>query len=319
MKKTLLFGEPMALLIADEPGPLEKCEHFTRSMSGAEVNVGIGLTRLGHKVEYLTRLGDDPFGHYIYEQLHNQGIGTSMIEYDSVFKTGIQLKELVADGSDPKAAYYRKCSAASHICADDIDKIDLTDVELVHVTGIPPALSQMAIEATVRLMERAKENGIMLTFDPNLRPALWNSVDHMIDVINKLSVSADVVLPGIGECEILLGTRNKEQIAAFYHSHGVKIVVIKDGKNGAFVSGKNGESTTQINVPGYRIEHVVDTVGAGDGFAVGFISGMLEGLPVEACAKRANAIGAIQVQHRGDNEGLPDRVKLEAAMLTMKQ
>ena len=55
MKKTLLFGEPMALLIADEPGPLEKCEHFTRSMSGAEVNVGIGLTRLGHKVEYLTR------------------------------------------------------------------------------------------------------------------------------------------------------------------------------------------------------------------------------------------------------------------------
>ena len=172
MKKTLLFGEPMALLIADEPGPLEKCEHFTRSMSGAEVNVGIGLTRLGHKVEYLTRLGDDPYGHYIYEQLHNQGIGTSMIEYDSVFKTGIQLKELVADGSDPKAPYYRKCSAASHICADDIDKIDLTDVELVHVTGIPPALSQMAIEATVRLMERAKENGIMLTFDPNLRP-LW--------------------------------------------------------------------------------------------------------------------------------------------------
>ena len=55
------------------------------------------------------------------------------------------------------------------------------------MTGPPPALSQMAIEATVRLMERAKENGIMLTFDPNLRPALWNSVDHMIDVINKLS------------------------------------------------------------------------------------------------------------------------------------
>ena len=116
MKKTLLFGEPMALLIADEPGPLEKCEHFTRSMSGAEVNVGIGLTRLGHKVEYLTRLGDDPFGHYIYEQLHNQGIGTSMIEYDSVFKTGIQLKELVADGSDPKAPYYRMLSCITYMC-----------------------------------------------------------------------------------------------------------------------------------------------------------------------------------------------------------
>lgn len=319
MKKTLLFGEPMALLIADEPGPLENCEHFTRSMSGAEVNVGIGLTRLGHKVEYLTKLGDDPFGHYIFKQLDNQGIGTSMIGYDGVFKTGIQLKELVVDGSDPKAPYYRKGSAASHICADDIEGIDLTDVELVHVTGIPPALSQTALEATVRLMERAKESGIRLTFDPNLRPALWKDHDYMIEVINKLSVKADVVLPGIGECEILLGTKNKEQIAAYYHSHGVKTVVIKDGKNGAFVSDKNGENTVQISVPGYHVEHVVDTVGAGDGFAVGFLSGLLEELPVEACAKRANAIGAIQVQHRGDNEGLPDRVQLDAAMLSMKQ
>ena len=318
MKKTLLFGEPMALLIADDPVPLEKCEHFTRSMSGAEVNVGIGLTRLEHEVEYLTRLGDDPFGHYIFDELNRQGIGTGMIKYDSVFRTGIQLKELVVDGSDPRAPYYRKGSAASHVCAEDIDRIDLADVELIHVTGIPPALSQSALEATVRLMERAKENKIPLTFDPNLRPALWESQDYMIRVINKLSHFADVVLPGIGECEILLGTRNKEKIAAYYHSHDIKTVVIKDGKNGAFVSEKTRKGIIQITVPGYHVEHVVDTVGAGDGFAVGFLSGMLEGLSAEACAKRANAIGAIQVQHRGDNEGLPNRQQLEEAMKTMK-
>ena len=64
MAKTILFGEPMALLIADTEGPLEEVEHFTRALSGAEVNVAIGLSRLGHQVEYLTRLGDDPFGHY---------------------------------------------------------------------------------------------------------------------------------------------------------------------------------------------------------------------------------------------------------------
>ena len=79
MGKTILFGEPMALLIADTTGPLEEVEHFTRAMSGAEVNVSIGLSRLGHPVEYLTRLGDDPFGHYIANALKKNEIGTSLL------------------------------------------------------------------------------------------------------------------------------------------------------------------------------------------------------------------------------------------------
>ena len=206
MAKTILFGEPMALLIADTTGPLEEVEHFTRALSGAEVNVSIGLSRLNHQVEYLTRLGDDPFGHYIENQLKKNNIGTSMVTYDSVYRTGIQLKNRVTDGSDPYAPYYRKGSAASHISVKEIDALDLTDVELVHVTGIPPALSESAREATFRLMERAKEEGIFLTFDPNLRPALWENEETMIRVINELAQNTDVVLPGIGECASLAGT-----------------------------------------------------------------------------------------------------------------
>lgn len=138
MGKTILFGEPMALLIADTTGPLEEVEHFTRALSGAEVNVSIGLSRLGHPVEYLTRLGDDPFGHYIENQLKKNEIGTSMVTYDPVYRTGIQLKNRVTDGSDPYAPYYRKGSAASHISKAEIDALDLTDVELIHVTAFPP-------------------------------------------------------------------------------------------------------------------------------------------------------------------------------------
>ena len=73
----------MALLIADTTGPLEEVEHFTRAMSGAEVNVSIGLSRLGHPVEYLTRLGDDPFGHYIANALKKNEIGTSLVDRKS--------------------------------------------------------------------------------------------------------------------------------------------------------------------------------------------------------------------------------------------
>ena len=203
MKKTLLFGEPMALLLADTPGALECVEHFTRRMSGAEVNVAIGLTRLGFPVEYLTRLGDDPFGHYIEQALKDNGIGTNLLTYDTVYRTGIQLKEYVEDGHDPAAPYYRKGSAASHLSAQEIDAMNLEEIGLVHVTGIPPALSKEAREATYRLLERAREVQIPVTFDPNLRPALWENGETMRNVLNDLANYADVVLPGIGECEIL--------------------------------------------------------------------------------------------------------------------
>lgn len=310
MEKTILFGEPMALLIADTTGALEEVEHFTRALSGAEVNVSIGLSRLGHKVEYLTRLGDDPFGHYIEKTLKANDIGTALVTYDAVYRTGIQLKNRVTDGSDPYAPYYRKGSAASHISPAEIDGIDLTDVKLVHVTGIPPALSETARAAAFRLMERAKEQGIFITFDPNLRPALWEDEETMRTVINQLAAQADVILPGIEECRILVGTTDKEAVAEFYQTLGVKNVIIKDGSRGAFV--KEGENS--YLVPGFKVEQVVDTVGAGDGFAVGVISGILEGMSVEESVRRGNAIGAIQVMNISDNEGLPTKEELQVFM-----
>ena len=138
----------------------------------------------------------------------------------------------------------------------------------------------------------------------------------MRKVLNDLANYADVVLPGIGECEILAGTTDKEKAADFYHQKGAALVVIKDGKNGAYVSEKkeNGEITRDM-IPGYPVKKVMDTVGAGDGFAVGVLSGLLKGLPVSECAKRGNAIGSIQVQHRGDNEGLPTEEILQTYML----
>ncbi len=307
MGKTILFGEPMALLIADTPGSLEDVEHFTRALSGAEVNVSIGLSRLGHPVEYLTRLGDDPFGHYIEKKLKENGIGTALVTYDEIYRTGIQLKNRVTDGSDPYAPYYRKGSAASHITPKEIDAIDLSEVSLIHVTGIPPALSQSAREATFRLMERAKETGIFVTFDPNLRPALWEDEETMRTVINKLAAKADVVLPGIGECKILAGTDNVEQASDFYQHLGVKTVIIKNGAKGAYLRNKD----ESCFIEGYPVEKVVDTVGAGDGFAVGVLSGILEGLELNTCIKRGNAIGAIQVMNLSDNEGLPTRDELK--------
>ena len=306
MKKILLIGEPMALLIAEKVGPLEEIENFKRSLSGAEVNVCIGLTRLNHQSIYITRLGEDPFGYYIKNFLDKENISTRFIEFDKVYKTGIQLKSKVLTG-DPVAPYYRKGSAASNLSVSDINAIDFDGVGYVHITGIPPALSASCRQATYRLMERAAEHEALITFDPNMRPALWQSEEEMVKITNDLASKADIVMPGVEEGKVLAGTGEPGEIADFYTEMGVKKVIIKIGPKGAYVR-ENGESYI---VDGFKVDNVVDTVGAGDGFAVGVISAIVEGLPLNEAVKRGNAVGAIQVAHPGDNEGLPTRLQLE--------
>lgn len=309
MAKVLLVGEPMALLIAETVGPLEEVERFTRGLAGAEVNVCIGLTRLGHEAAYVTRLGQDPFGVYIKMILEREGIRTDFITFDETFKTGLMLKGKVLTG-DPPVAYYRKGSAASRMTAKQMDDIDLTRFDWLHMTGILPALSLECRLATRRLMVRAKEAGIRISFDPNLRPSLWESQAVMVEVLNDLAKLSDMVLPGVYEGFTLMGSDEPAQIADFYQRLGVKQVVVKVGQEGAYM--RDGEVSTMIL--GFKVETVVDTVGAGDGFAVGIISGLVEGLSLADAVLRGHAIGSIQVQHASDNEGLPTKEALAVYM-----
>ena len=306
MSEVILFGEPMALFTAEVVGNLDEVDKFSRSLAGAEVNVCTGLTRLEHTVSYVTKLGNDPMGQYVKKFLDREGIGTEFIGFDNTYKTAIMLKSKVTEG-DPTTAYYRKGSAFSHMNVEDINKIDLNGVKLVHVTGISPALSTTCREATYRLIERARENNIYVTFDPNLRPALWESQEIMVEIINDLASKSDMVLPGTSEGLILMGSEDPEKIADFYQKLGVKDVIVKLGGDGAYVR----EGMSSFIQPGFKVETVVDTVGAGDGFAVGIISGKLEGLSIKDSVIRGNAIGSIQVTFVSDNEGLPTRKELK--------
>lgn len=296
----------MAMFVAKTPGRLHEVEEFTRLLAGAEVNVAIGLKRLGHSVSYVTKLGTDPFGTYIEEKLKKEGIATQITKDDQHF-TGYQLKNKVFEG-DPEVFYYRKNSAASCLSEEDVEKVDFEGAKVLHLTGIPPALSQSCRNATYRMIERARENGMLVTFDPNLRPTLWESKSVMIRTINDLAARADMVLPGTGEGKILMGSEEPEEIAAYYRGLGAKAVIVKTGADGAYVETEKQKET----FCGFKVEQVVDTVGAGDGFAVGIISGYLEGLSIEKMIERANAIGSIQVSVESDNEGLPTQEELQA-------
>lgn len=296
----------MVMFVAKTEGELHEVEEFTRMLAGAEVNVAIGLKRLEHSVSYVTKLGLDPFGTYIENKLKAEGLDAQVTK-DSGHFTGYQLKNKVTEG-DPQVFYFRRNSAASCLSEKDIENVELEGAKVLHITGIPPALSLSCRKATYRLIERARENGMLVSFDPNLRPSLWESQEVMIETVNDIASKADLVLPGTGEGLILMGSDKPEEIAAFYRGKGARMVIVKAGAKGAYVDSEEGKRF----YPGYRVKEVVDTVGAGDGFAVGVLSAYLEGLSEEEMADRGNAIGSIQVSVASDNEGLPTREELDA-------
>ena len=309
MSRILTLGEPMALFVAEEEGSLENIEHFSRFVAGAEVNFSIGMVRLGHQVTYITQLGDDPFGKGIEKFLKNSHIDTSYLTYEAQYVTGMQWKEKVKNG-DPQVFSSRRNSAASHMSIETIKALNWDGFDHIHLTGIPPALSAGCRELVYELMTQARAKGVQISYDPNLRFGLWPDKEEMVRVINELACRADIVFPGIDEGTLLTGKESVEEIAAFYHDAGVKTVVIKLGAEGAYTSSEGRCFYTQ----GFPVERVVDTVGAGDGFAVGVVSGILEGLPLEEAVKRGTAIGALAVMSPGDNDGLPDRESLTAFM-----
>ena len=134
----------------------------------------------------------------------------------------------------------------------------------------------------------------------------------MIRTINDLASRADIVLPGTGEGKVLMGSEDPKEIASFYRRLGAKAVIVKAGAEGAYVEMEDQKRS----YPGFKVDKVIDTVGAGDGFAVGVISSYLEGLSTEQMIERANAIGSIQVSVESDNEGLPTREELRTYIET---
>jgi dehydrogluconokinase len=212
--------------------------------------------------------------------------------------TGFQLKARCDDGSDPSVEYFRRGSAASRLSPALIHS-DVLQARHLHATGIPPALSDSCRALSHALLDAMRAAGRSISFDPNLRPSLWPDQSSMVREINALATKADWVLPGLEEGRLLTGQQTPADIAAFYLDQGVELVVIKLGEAGAYLRSAKGEG----QVAAVPVSHVVDTVGAGDAFAVGVLSALLEGRAVAEAVARGNWCGSRAVQSRGDMEG----------------
>ncbi|ACC70436.1 sugar kinase [Paraburkholderia phymatum] len=304
----ITYGEAMAMFVAAETGPLASVGQFTKRVAGADLNVAIGLARLGFKVGWMSRVGADSFGQYVRDTLAQEGIDQACVTTDARYSTGFQLKSKNDDGSDPAVEYFRKGSAASHLSLVDYVDTYVLAARHLHLTGVAPAISRSSRELAFHMAREMRQAGKTISFDPNLRPTLWPSREAMATALNELATFADWVLPGIGEGEILTGYTKADDIAQFYLDRGAKGVVVKLGARGAYyrTAADSGVVAAQ------PVERVVDTVGAGDGFAVGVVSALLEGRTLPQAVVRGNRIGALAIQVIGDSEGLPTRAELDA-------
>lgn len=309
MSEFITLGEPLVVFCSTQlDKSIADATNFDKVIGGAELNVAVGVQRLGHSTQYISRVGKDPQGDFIKTQINKMKIGTQYLDQTPAYLTGYQMKQLVSHG-DPFVFNFRKDSAAAHFNLNKLNYFDYSNIKFAHLTGIFPAISELAYETSMTLLQNLNKNKVTVTFDPNLRPQLWPNHETMISSINELAQYADVVLPGQKEGKILTGHNDPESIADFYLTNSqTKVVFVKVGSKGSYFKNKLGESAF---IKGFKVQKVVDTVGAGDGFAVGVITSLMEGKSDKEAALRGNAIGALQVQTHGDNDGYPDRNKLK--------
>lgn len=318
MSELIAAGEPMILFVADEKGPLSKVRHYTQHIAGADVNVSVGVSRLDHTVTFLTQIGEDPFGEAICEFLTKEKIDISAVLKTKEWKTGFMLKGR-ADNGSPDTFYFRKESASSKIMADSVNKIDFSDAKILHLGGILAGLSESAYKTTLELIKKARESELTITFDPNLRPTIWQSEEEMIRRTNEIAFLCDVVAPNVKEGRILSGETEKEKMADFFLNKGVKQVIINLVDAGSYTKKRRADGNySETFVPAFVTGKILDRVGAGDGFISGVVSAKLEGLSDYETLLRGNAIGSIQMQNIGDNEGLPIKEELDTFIKNTK-
>lgn len=195
--------------------------------------------------------------------------------------------------------------------AELLTDLAIQDAAYLHITGITPALGNACQSLLDKATRIAKENGTKIVFDPNIRLKIWSDENEARHIITKYASKSDIVMPGVAEAEFLFGSHTPEMLADHFHELGVETVLLKLGKEGSLISAP---SVPKTYVPGFHVERVVDPIGAGDAFASGVLSGLLDGLPLYEAARRGNAMGAMATMVNGDVEGLPVRADLALFM-----
>ncbi|PJF41066.1 MAG: fructokinase [Chloroflexi bacterium] len=302
------FGELLIDFVALESGvTVGEASGFQKAPGGAPANVAVAVKRLGHDCAFITQVGDDPFGHFLVGVLQADDIDTRGVSFSTEARTALAFVSL-AEAGERSFVFYRHPSADMLMRPEDV-VIDVIDSRQIFHFGSITMIDEPVRSATLYAVQYARDNGKLISYDPNLRLALWPSADAAREGMLRGFEYAHFVKVSDDEVEFLTGADDPTPL----WRDNIKLLVVTHGAGGATVYTPDGQSMT---VHGFKVEPV-DTTGAGDGFVAGFLSGILTHLEdytdhLESITRFANAVGAMTTTQRGAIPALPTRAQVDA-------
>ena len=287
---------------------------YERNPGGAPANVLTALARLNKKTAFLGKVGDDQFGRFLEDMLNKQGIDTTGLRYSNSVPTTLAFVHLDESG-DRSFSFYRNPGADITLTHQELLKDVICNSRIFHF-GSLSLTDEPVRSATLEALKVAKANNILVSYDPNLRPALWKSLEVAKEQILKGLEFSDIVK--ISEEEFLFLTNCnslEEGTQQLCERYTISLLLVTLGEKGCFY--RYGDLTGYNN--GFKTA-TIDTTGAGDAFFGGILYQVLEmGLNLhELCAKDlvqitsyANGLAALSTTRLGGIPSMPTREEVE--------
>lgn len=290
---------------------------FTPNPGGAPANVACALAKWGHKSAFAGKVGPDAFGALCRDALQSAGVDTSGLLVSGGEPTTLAFVHLDETGNR-SFSFYRHGMADVSLRADEIPAPLLEKTRILHF-GSVSLTEEPARSATISAVQAAKKSGAMISFDPNLRPPLWDSLETAKQEILSLIPLADILKISDDEAEFLFGKQDCRQLALqIAGRYGTRLVLISRGPAGC-VAAAGGRDYTSL---AYDL-HTIDTTGSGDSFLAGVMHCILcrEGglaamdeREIGAMLDFANAVGSLVSTKKGAIPALPTEEEALACM-----
>lgn len=292
------IGECMIELSTKES--LTCAEVLHKYYGGDTVSTAVAAARLGSKVGYITRLGNDFFKDFLMDSWQAENIDINYVRLVEGYN-GLYFI-LRQESGEKQFAYYRKKSAASSLSPDDIPENYLERASIVYSTGITQSLSYSVRDTIKKAFSQAKEKNYLVAYDPNYRSRLWSSAEAK-EALEEIIDYIDIIfLNAYHDAEKLYDISSPDKIIKFFWDRGINTVAVKMGAEGSTI-GYNGE----INHISACTTNVVDTTGAGDAYNGAFLHGITQGLTPFESARLACIVSGMQVQGIGSVKPIPYR------------
>ncbi|KAL8230988.1 hypothetical protein R6Q57_000766 [Mikania cordata] len=314
------FGEMLIDFVPDTAGvSLAESLGFLKAPGGAPANVACSITKLGGSAAFVGKVGKDEFGYMLADILKKNGVNAEGVLFDEHARTALAFVTLKKDG-EREFMFYRNPSADMLLKESEL-KMDLIKKAKIFHYGSISLITEPCRSAHMAAMKAAKQAGVLLSYDPNVRLPLWPSAEAARQGIKSIWNEADFIKVSDDEVEFLTekSSDNEDAVKSLWHD-GLKLLVVTDGEKGCRYYTKSFKG----KVPGYPVK-AIDTTGAGDSFVGSLLVSISKDTSIftdKAKLKQAlafsNACGALCTTKKGAIPALPTVSEAQALVSDSK-